>query len=260
MDNKLCDNINYILFSKNEGYQEGAEKIRTEALRQNKNCEIIEIHNLSNKKVLEKMKQKKSLVYLLTNDDYIPIYVELLKNINIKIINESLLSKNLLKFVLQERIKRNGVCIPNSIWVSDKSELNNLNKIEYPIFIKSQKQASKIILVKNEMEFYKKIKSINNINEYYIEKAIDAKEYILKKYYCVKGSIIDMDFLTDKKIPAWLKAILKNISKSLEAEVFSVDIFINLSNKNYFCIDINPASSFFRSDLAREKFVKNILI
>jgi hypothetical protein len=33
-----------------------------------------------------------------------------------------------------------------------------------------------------------------------------------------------------------------------------------LFTKDYYCIDINPASSFFRSDMAREEFVKNILI
>jgi D-alanine-D-alanine ligase-like ATP-grasp enzyme len=251
--------MNYILYSKNESYKEGAEKIKTETLRQNKKCKIIEISCISSIKKLERTKKEKGLLYFLTNDNSIPGCIELLKDTDIKIINKPLLSNNVSKFVLQQIVKKNGICIPKSILPYKNIGVINDN-IRYPIFIKSQKQASVVMYTKNKIDFKKNKITIGDLNKYYLEKAIENKKLILNKFYYTRGSIINIDSVDTEKVPAWFHVILNNIAKSLELEVFSVDIFINWSKKKYSCIDINPAPAFFKSDKSRENFVKNILI
>ncbi|HBD24900.1 MAG: hypothetical protein A2566_00935 [Candidatus Zambryskibacteria bacterium RIFOXYD1_FULL_40_13] len=251
--------MNYILFSKNELFREGAEKIKIEAQKQNKQCEVLEIHSITKNGILRQKIDNTSLVYFLTNDVCIPEYIELLKKKGAYIVNEAPLSGDLKKYILQNKVKNNGVRVPKNICLSSDKETGRLN-LKYPVYIKSQKQGSLVIYNLNPDELNKNIISIGNINEFYFEEAVEIKGFVLRKFYYIKEVIIDMDKKNTDPVPDWLYIVLKNISLSLKLEVFSSDIFVNWSSQEYFCIDINPASSFFKSEKARKEFVRNILI
>lgn len=251
--------MNYILFSKNEQFRAGAEMVRLEALKQNKQCEIIEIGNIANENNLKRFSDKPSLGYFLTNDVSISLCVKILKRTGINIINKVFLSENSQKFTLQQKARGCGINIPKSVSMPNINQIDKLD-LKYPLYIKSQKQGDLVIYNKDTKEFNKNILTINNITDYYLEEAVEGEDLTLRKFYFIKGSVVGMDMTDLGDIPEWFNTVLKNISQSLGLEVFSTDIFINLHSREYFCIDINPASSFFKSKIAREEFVKNILI
>jgi len=251
--------MNYIIFSQSEQFYAGAEKIRLEAFKQNMLCEIIEIKNIANNKTLKNLMDKSSLAYFLTNDPCIPVCVKVLKKMGINIVNEVFLSGNSEKFTLQHKIKEKGIHTPRSVSLSDIKQIDRLD-LKYPLYIKSQKQGDVVIYNIDVNELRKNIMPIKNTNEYYLEEAVDSDDLILRKFYYIRGSVVDMNDPNINNLPNWFSIVLKNISSSLGLDVFSADIFINWSNGKYFCIDVNPASSFFKSEKACEEFVKKILI
>ncbi len=172
-------------------------------------------------------------------------------------INETLLLNNPLKFTMQQKVFADGVCIPKSSLIFKHIRTETTR---YPLFINSQKQADIVIYAQNNDEFRGKMASIKNISGYYIEEAIIEKGMVLKKFYYINGTMVEMNSVSMSEIPKWLNKVLTTISQSLHLEVFSVDIFVNWSSEKYYCIDINPASAFFNSDTARKEFVKNILL
>lgn len=250
--------MNYIVVSRFEEFLSGAQKIEQGAKNANKECTIVDIENLLDETVVLQIKAKQSIIYFLTNDLSIPKYCKVLNEIGTRIINFDLLSSHPPKYELQKKVSSCGVLVPKSTYPIPDN-IDATSEIQFPLYIKSQKQASEVFYVKNNIEFEKIIKSLIDIKNYYIEQAIDENRYVLEKIYYIDGNIILLNHNTEQDIK-WLLDILNIISKSLGLEVFSVDIFLDLKNKNYYCIDINPASSFFKRDDARAEFIKKLLI
>ena len=252
--------MNYILISKFEGFREGAERIKEEAKNQKKDCEIIEIQNIVDKMSVEYINKQNSLIYFLTNDSCVKSCIRCLKKSGTKVIGKKLLSGDVSKFFLQEKIKGAKICTPKSIPLPTDTKMSLHNKISFPLFLKSQEQVSTVDYMTNKFEFIKKLSTINNRDDFYLEEAIEDSGMILEKFYYINGSVFIMKSIEAKFNNNWIQKILKRISLSLELEVFSTDIFVNWSTKKYFCIDINPAPAFFNSRNARVEFVNNVLI
>jgi len=250
--------MNYIFLSEKESFNNGAEKIQQEAFLQTKECKIIDLESIFNERILLE-DGKKPLCYFLTNDFNLPLYVELLREIGLKIVNDKFLSGSSLKFVLQQKIKRGGVNTPKSTWITSKDP-DLLKSIQYPFFLKDQKQAGIVEYVENKIKLAEKLKAVQNIKGIYFEEAVEKSPMFLKKFYYIIGSVIDMDTTTKEPVPLWLESVFKKISQSLDLEVFSADVFVDLLAKDYSCIDVNPAPAFFKSDIACSEFVKNVFI
>lgn len=245
--------MNYIVFSENEGFREGAEKIKKEALLHGKPCEIIEIGNIAKDGTLG----QGVLVYFLTNSGSVLEGVRFFKKEGSEIVNERALLGDVSKFSLQEKLRSHNIHVPRSALIGNRQKLPE--ELQYPIFVKSQRQASIVICVENKEDLEKQPKEIPNLNEYYFEQAI-GEGFLLQKFYYIEGKSLSIESIYKDAVPEWLCLILKEISQVLDLEVFSADIFIDWATKNYYCIDINPASSFFMSDDARLEFVRSILI
>ena len=245
--------MNYIVFSKDEAFRDGAEKIKSEALLHNKTCELIEIGDVAENTLPQDIG---SLVYFLTNNALVGEKVNFFKKRGVRVVNEKALLGDVSKFFLQDTLRENRIHVPKSILTSGDGA--RPEELQYPMFIKSQYQASTVIKVENESELEKHMKNINNTGTYYFEQAVTEENFLLQKYYYIHGTGLSIDY--KDAAPQWLCLILENMSRALNLEVFSADIFINWATKDYYCIDINPASSFFMSDGARSEFIKSILV
>jgi hypothetical protein len=248
--------MNCILFSRYEGFEEGAKRICAEAILQRKSCTVIEIRDLVDSIKRQALVAAGSHIYFLTNDKFIPFYSEFLKSLGVEIINERFLSGDASKFILQEKLRLSGIVVPKSLWIPEQSMTDSINTLRFPIFIKSQKQADFVKYVEGIDELKKQIKIVPCIGELYFEEAVESEAMELKKFYCVKGSTV----VDSEGIPEWLDTVFRHISQSLGLQVFSADMFIDWSKKEYYCIDVNPASAFFNSNEARTIFVRECLI
>ncbi len=248
--------MNYIVISKLEGFSEGAELIKKEAIQQLKLCEIIYIENLIE---LPQIKTP-SLFYFLTNEQSIPTLIKMLRERHeqISIINEHILSKSHSKILLQNTIQKDGVEIPKNMAFES---IKKSHHPHFPIYLKSQRHANKVKKI-NDMRMFEQINiDPSKYKNFYLEEAVEQQSLALKKIYYVKGNIISLDesFLYGK-LPLSFVKIMTKISTCLELSVFSSDIFIDWAKERYICIDVNPAPAFFNSSESRSMFVKNILI
>ncbi|MHB1316541.1 MAG: hypothetical protein ACYCZW_01655 [Minisyncoccota bacterium] len=248
--------MNYILISKKEGFEDGAKKIQAESKFRSKDCEVIEIQDLLKLKIQD----TRPLLYCLTNKSSILSHVRILEERGFKIVNFKGILGGMLKFEVQQSMKLRGIKVPYSIKPLRESFLVNNNLINYPLYIKSQRQADAVLYCKNYSQGLANLASLKIEDTYYIEEAVEDINMTLNKFYYIKGTVVNMKEISGYKTPGWIQEILANISKALTLEVFSADMFIDLKNKEYLCIDINPASAFFKSDKGREVFIDKIFI
>ncbi len=254
--------MNHILYSKNESFEEGAKKIKNEALGRGKECEIIELEDVLTNKYEEKFKREKILVYFLASDQNIPKYVEFINKIGGLVINNNFLLANIStsKFDSLQKIKMAGLSTPTNIPVpTDLSEIEK--EISFPIFIKTKRPIGTVDYIENKDDLLDKMRPISEINEYYLEEIVNDIDTQLHKFYYVNGDIFNVEFeKKEEQVPEWFKVILNKISDCTDLQVFSIDFFVNWSTNKYYCIDVNHASAFFKSDSARKTFINNILI
>lgn len=249
--------MNYILFSKKEGFEDGAQKIKIESICKGKSCQVMEIQDLLRLKI----ENTHPLLYCLTNEISVLSQVKILEERGFKIVNLKGISMGMLKFEAQQFMRLQGIKVPNSTKLLRESFLtNHKNNINHPLYIKSQKQADVVVYCKNYDESLANLTSLKIKDAYYIEEAVENINMTLNKFYYINGTVVNMKENNEYEIPTWIQKILANISEILNLEVFSADMFLDLKNKEYFCIDINPASAFFKSDKGREIFVDKILI
>ncbi len=191
--------------------------------------------------------------YFLTNDPNLEFYIEYFSRRGIFVVNKKFYNFDRSKFSIQDRLRIGGVLVPPSITSKNKLTLFlESERIGFPCYIKSQKQASVVIETGNK-EALQRILHETTEFDIYLEKSVSNRSTILKKFYFVYGGIYTKD--EHENFSIIIKSALESISNILQLDIFSADIF--LENKgSYQCIDINPAPGLFNSKLSRRKFVE----
>jgi hypothetical protein len=232
-----------IVVSKKEMFVNGARLILEQIQRNGFSCHIIFVEDQIFKHGEGYNNSKKKVFYFLTNVAQVKSYVQNILQEEHVVVNKSCLLREKSKFYLQKTIKQYGVAIPKSVYPARKK---NICEISFPCYIKSQQQASTVIRVADKNEFDEAVYLFDSNNEdWYLEEAVEGSDVWLQKAYYIEGKII-----ARKNVHSF-KDALNLISKALNLEVFSVDIFSSKSG-GYWVIDVNPAPAFFKSDEARE--------
>jgi len=193
--------------------------------------------------------------YFLTNDPNLELYIEYFSRRGIFVVNKKFYNFNRSKFSIQDRLRRGGVLVPPSVAAKNKLMLFSASEhIGFPCHVKSQKQASVVIEAGNKEALQRILRETNEL-DIYLERSVNNKSHVLKKFYFVSGGIYTKD--KNENFSITIKSILESISNILQLDIFSADIF--LENKgSYQCIDINPAPGLFNSKLSRKRFVEYI--
>jgi hypothetical protein len=255
-------NINLIIYSKGEEFLSGAEKIQQDTIKFGKQCEIYEIDDFI-ENINEIINKNIIRVYFLTGDCRIQQLVNIITKQNQLVINSTFLSCEILssKYDSLMKVSLCGVHIPDNLLINDNS-LSELNRFPIPLFIKSKSPRGIVTRIESIDELISKLEIVtkNERSEIYLERDILTDGFTEIKLYYVN----DMVYVSDSEnliiIPEWLKDILHRISRTLEIEVFSTDLTVNWSSRQYYCFDINYASSFFMCAPARIEFINKILI
>jgi D-alanine-D-alanine ligase-like ATP-grasp enzyme len=160
--------------------------------------------------------------------------------------------QNYKKLEIQNILNKNQINTPHQISYSDLQEDKH-----FPLFCKENKHGGIVF------QIYKK-SALNNFfdkfdkNDFYLEQSILDKDSIPKEFkvYYVNGNVYSQDevfnLINDK-----IKEVCIKIAESLNnLETFSVDIM--QTSKEYYVVDVNPASGFFLSSGARKAFLNSI--
>ena len=185
---------------------------------------------------------EKNMAYFMTNDFGASYYFEKIKTAGWSIVNQGGLEKKQTKLEMQKTMEENNIKVPRSF--SNIEEWDG----RFPVYVKSQRQLSHVRLAKDSRELSESAAFFRKQKEpYYIEQAIDDNKLTLQKIYYIAGKAFFSGEarLSDK--------ILHRISRTLELEIFSADIFISPGG-DYRVIDINPAPGLYRSEDARSVF------
>jgi hypothetical protein len=248
--------MNLIVYSGNEAFKEGAQKIKEDALQHNKKCEVVELENFST--IIDKIQA--DCIYFLSSDKKISEFCKILKDKNCKIISGDFLLDNLetSKYDSMGKVSCADVCIPKNF---ELSLYKITDCIDIPMFIKAKnprglvKKCLDNNLIKGEIEQIPE----QDRNIYYLEEDVSNKDCVELKIYYVNDEVFFMDDFSENYNIRWLHPIMDKISKCTKLEVFSVDFIVDFKNQKYHCIDINHASSFFKSSTARNEFITKIL-
>ena len=228
-----------IFISKYENAIEGANLIKSKL----KNCQIIEIEKfIKEKEIIEN-----AIIYFLCNTKLIQQALTNLKNCYIY--NENYYLKNYKKLDVQKVLDKNNLNIPKLI------KYESIKNIDFPIFCKENIHVGITFQVYNQVtleRFFSKF----NIKNFYFETSLLKINNTLNEYkvYYVDGYVTGKN--NSKKISNKIKKICSKISHALGLNIFSIDVIE--SSDNYYIIDVNPASSFYLSDLSRKKFIYKI--
>ncbi len=191
---------------------------------------------------------EKNIAYFLTNDFDVKKYYSRLEDVGWTIVNSGGLKKRYTKFTMQSVLKKNNIKVPHSFVTCEH------NNWKFPLYIKSYRQLSYVICAKNVQDV-KNAKKIFNCQKekYYFENAVDEGEMLLHKVYYVKGKKLCCGTyqVSDDVVNA--------ISRILELDVYSVDIFIS-QNGDYRVIDINPAPALYQSMQMRDAFAQYLSV
>jgi hypothetical protein len=248
--------MNLIVYSGNEAFKKGAQKIKEDALQQNKKCDVIELEDFS--EVINKIQA--DCIYFLSSDKRISKFCKILKDKNCKVINVIFLLNdiNTSKYDSMEKAFRADVCIPKNLELNLYKITDCINT---PLFIKTKNPRGLVKKCSNNNLIINEIKQIpeQHKKSYYLEEDVSSKDCLELKIYYVNGKVFFMDVFSENNNFNWLHSTMEKISKCTDLEVFSVDFIADFKKQKYHCIDINHASSFFKSSAARNEFITNIL-
>ncbi|MEK7463385.1 MAG: hypothetical protein AAB621_03430 [Patescibacteria group bacterium] len=253
--------VNIIVYSKEEGFEDGVKKLRDDSFQCGKICKIVEIKDLFDLVSKGYFETTQTCIYFLSSDYRIPQFIELIKKKNQVVINEAFLMRDMLtsKFESLKRARRIGVCTPKHILLPF-SKRNSVDKFMMPAFVKSKNPRGLVTLINNKESLMSNLELLSEKKDYYLEENVKYKDNIELKIYYINGvACAQKAYDTDANIPNWFRVVLDKISKCTGLNVFSADFFVNWGEKKYYCFDINHASSFYKSDDARAMFIGKIL-
>lgn len=189
-------------------------------------------------------KLEKSIIYFLCNSFLIKEIVELSKNVNCYIFNETFFRSNYTKLEIQKILSQNQIKIPKIF------EISKITTAEFPVFCKENLHAGIVLkaYTKNTLiKFFNKFPQ----DKFYIEETINGQAE--DKYYWIRGKLYSKE---NSKINNKVKNDCAKIAKILNLEIFSIDVIKN--DKQYVVIDVNPSAGFYLLDEARNNFIKEL--
>ena len=252
--------MNIIVYSKEEGFEDGVKKLRDDSFQFGKICKIVETKNLFDLVSKRYFETTQHCIYFLSSDYRIPQFIKLIKKKNQVVINEAFLTRDILtsKFESLKRARRVGVCTPKHILLPF-SKHNVVDKIMMPAFIKSKNPRGLVTCVNDKESLNSNLESLSEKKNYYLEENVKRKDNIELKIYYINGvTYAQKTYDIEVNIPNWFRNVLDKISKCTGLNVFSADFFVNWAEKKYYCFDVNHASSFYKSDDARAMFIGKI--
>ena len=253
--------MNIIVYSKEEGFEGGVKKLGDESSQCGKTCEIIEIKELPGLLKRGYFETIQFNIYFLSSDYRISHFIDIIKKKNQTVVNEAFLIRGIIvsKFESLERVRRGGIHIPRQIQLT-YDDNNFLDKLIMPVFIKSKSPRGLVIRVNDKKSLNNRLESLPEKQNYYLEENVKNKDNIELKIYYINGDAYAQEICgANTDIPSWFRVVLDKISKCTELDVFSADFFIDWGKEEYYCFDINHASSFYKSEKAREVFISKIL-
>jgi hypothetical protein len=238
----------YIVISQDKKYYKSANLIKKEYL--STQAIVISIEKL--KRISCK---KEDIIFFMTIDERIKQFISSSHFKKAKIINKKYITGRQEKSYINKKARAAGVNGPAiAININLKTELDK-NQIEPPVYIKSEKHSGGVFRIKNKTEFKKIANSFNLLNngKWYMEKALDLQGRRVEKIYSVSGLCFRYN---GQKPRSGIIKTMNLIKNTFLLDVFSVDFII--SKRNHWCIDINHAPGFFKSDFGRKIFVNFI--
>lgn len=245
-----------LIVSKTEPYLNGAILIEKVCLSMSLNCAIKYIEDIDFGDDFFSY-DKPYLVYFLTNVANVSSYASNFERLSPgSVINYEFLVSEMNKYSIQSCLRDAGFSVPKSIMLFQPVFDGALKKIDLPLYVKSQKQADIVIRANNEDEF-KQFVSGKLASDYYLEECVDEEKYCLEKIYYIDGyvEVKKVDFVASSNL---CKELI-SISKILNMEIYSSDVFVSITSANYVYIDINPSPGLFNSDKARMIFAKYVI-
>lgn len=239
-----------IIISRTEPYYEGAMLIHEACVSIGIGCDIRYVEDVLSEADITNHAANGCVVYFLTNASSVPNCISrITQTAMATVVNRNFLVSDTTKYSMQSRLRAAGVRVPASVPIPTEKSLDTvLEKLRLPVYIKSQKQASTVVRAEIVEEFYSRMSGSDSA-DFYVEESVDLEKFHLEKLYYVDGYIDSKnDNLTTERN---LETVLKHISRLLELDVFSADIFVGRGGHSYFCIDVNPAPALFHSGKAR---------
>ncbi|MFH1315259.1 MAG: hypothetical protein ABIH67_02565 [Candidatus Uhrbacteria bacterium] len=241
-----------IIISKTEGFYDGAKMIQQGLKDRDISCQITLIENISINS-WDSEKNQSKIIYFLTNTNELGIHAMHYLSTGAEVINQDFLICQRDKYSIQDRLLQAQVQIPANFYSSDKKEiLSASSNISYPLYIKSQQQAKQVYQIKRSDQLSSLLENIKDLTDWYMEKDVKTEKTNLYKVYYIAGN-----YHCNKKIELRVKNIqniLETISTILHLDIFSIDIIAN--KQKSWIIDVNPASSFFKTETGREDFIE----
>lgn len=253
--------MNIIVYSKEEGFEDGVRILSEEALRNNKICKMVETSDITNFISSGYFEDKQTCVYFLCSDYSIPLLVSIFKDLKQLIVNESFLSQDISisKFEAIEKICHIGISTPRHI-SSMSNKYKSTKGLSLPIYVKSKSPRGLVTCANDLLSLNNILKSLSERRNYYLKENVKHENNMEIKVYYVRGATYMQSIPgVDVIIPDWFRSVLDRVSEYTKLDVFSADFFVDFENEEYYCFDINHASSFYKSEEARSAFINRIL-
>ncbi|EKE11056.1 MAG: hypothetical protein ACD_15C00146G0001 [uncultured bacterium] len=251
-----------LILSKKEPYLDGAALIQSMCNSKEEFCTILFIEDILLNDNFVSFNWHGKVIYFLTNSLHSGRYISFLENFPCHIINKTFLSGEKSKFCIQQRIKRSGLSVPESI---SANSINSLilaaTFLKFPAYAKSQQQATFTQEFYNKQSFFNFINTLKNDEiDFYLEESMNAPNRVLIKFYYINGFLINnpQNYAPPMSAIQSIKKDLSILEQALKLNVFSFDLILCKKTLRYWFIDINPASAFFGSEKARFEFVKHL--
>ncbi len=242
---------NYLIVSEQEDYLDAAHLIVDEAKRMKKICKIVFIEKMTIDSDSDSILPEGGCAYFLTNHQLTSTFAAVLRAQAFKVLNEGFIAREKSKLYVQTCLKNEGIPVPQFQFSFDQ-------KVRYKKFYcKSFSHATFVKYFNSKHDFCSFHRLLRKKGFHYFESALSAKNFKEYKYYSILGKLIP------PKDAFQTATIVKDVSKianALSLDAFSVDIIVDEKTGKYWIVDVNPASSFFKSIAARREFAKKLLI
>jgi hypothetical protein len=240
-----------MVLSAAEPYREGAERLASQCHAASIPAALLSLDLLTANAF-----GPQDIVLFLTNDDAVGAHARSLLTAGIGVINGSFLVTTRLKSATQLEAARVGISVPALRRIASRASTPAIaTDLGFPLLLKREQHCFDVVHVANlgvlESVLASLVPAIDAAGVWYVEQMLDSREYRLEKYYHVGGEVFGR---TTPIVREDISLALRMLGVALSLEVFSADIM--LGSGDYYCIDVNPASTLFHSVGARTSFVR----
>ncbi|MBI5449272.1 hypothetical protein HY948_03055 [Candidatus Gottesmanbacteria bacterium] len=245
-----------IIYSREENFQNGAERIRNFLVSQGveAQCLIIQDFRFLNFNPLGRLSYSNN-IYFLTNDRSVEILTRIFDDLGCKVLNAGHFKSRYSKAAIQFILSKNGFQTPTNYY-SPGSRLNQTitkGKLKFPIIMKSFRHMEARRIIRRPKT------NINTVTLHSVEPVY--MEHFYNDAVLFKAYIIDKKVFYNQDAPPeppkHLTRRLAGLGPLFDLEVYSVDCLWR-SAQDCPIIDVNPSPAFMGSDVALASFCEYI--